>query len=245
MSIAAVLRLLKQTARVAPQVSARDVFVQAFEVGNRSAFFIAVVMTCIGVILTVQSAEQGLRMIGDLNLVGPLFLQLLVREFAPAFVGLLVAARYGAGAAAEIGTMQITEQIDALRMAGAEPVRVLVAPRVVGGILAMPALTLVTGALCYGAGGIAGNLGFGIGWFTFFSPTMLETSDIVLGIVKTAAFGGAVPLVACASGLAARGGAPGVGRSTTHAVIGGSLAVLFLDMVIGAAGQFYVMSTRV
>ena len=244
MNVAAVLRLLRQTLRVAPHVSGRAVFEQAFEVGNRSAFFVAVVMTCIGIILTVQSAEQGLRMTGELSLVGPTFFQLLVREFAPVFVGLLIAARYGASAAAEIGTMQITEQIDALRMAGAEPVRVLVAPRVVGGIVAMPALTLVTGALCYVAGGFAGNVGFGIGWFTFFSPSMVETSDIVVGVVKSVAFGGAVPLVACAAGLTARGGAPGVGRATTQAVIGGSLAVLFLDMVIGAAGQVFVMSTR-
>ncbi len=208
MSIAAVLRLLARTVQVIGKVSPRAALNEAFEVGNRSAFFVAVVMTCIGVIMTVQTAEQSERMIGDLSLVGPLFLQILTRELAPAFVGLLVAARYGAGAAAEIGTMQITEQIDALRMAGAEPVRVLVAPRVVGGILAMPAITVITGAMCYVAGGLAGRFGFGIGWFTFFSPHMLEGSDIVLGLVKTVAFGGAIPLVACASGLAAHGGAP-------------------------------------
>lgn len=239
-----VMALLGHVVRVAPTTSPGAVFKEAFELANRSAFFVAVVMVCVGVIMTVQAAEQSLRMIGDLTLIGPTFLQLLVRELAPCIVALMVAARYGAGAAAEIGTMQITEQIDALRMAGAEPVRVLVAPRVLGGLIGMPALVVTTGALAYLAGGIAASTSFGVGWLTFFNARLLEMSDVVVGVVKAVAFGGAVPLVACASGLAARGGSPGVGRATTSAVIGGSLAVLLLDLVIGAVGQVIVMSAR-
>ncbi len=245
MTVRAVIALLGAVLRGLGRVDPKAAFKEAYELANRSALFVAVVMGSVGVIMTVQSAEQSLRMIGDLALIGPTFLQLLVRELAPSIVALMVAARYGAGAAAEIGTMQITEQIDALRMAGAEPVRVLVAPRFMGGLLGMPVLVVSMGALSFVAGAIAARTGFGVSYLTFFNARMLAISDIVVGLVKAVAFGGAVPLVACAAGFAARGGAPGVGRATTSAVIGGSLAVLFLDLVIGAAGQLYMMSTRV
>lgn len=244
MSIARVFVLLKDVVRTVPATSPRAVFREAYELGNRSAVFACVVMLSVGVIMTVQSAEQSLRMLGDLSLIGPTFLQLLVRELGPSIVGLMVAARYGAGAAAQIGTMQITEQIDALRMAGAEPVRVLVTPRVLGGLVGMPALVLTAGAVAYLAGGITATKQFQVGWFTFFDARMLEVSDITVGVVKSIAFGGAVPLVACASGFSARGGAPGVGRATTSAVIGSSLAVLFLDLLIGGVGQVFVMASR-
>lgn len=245
MSIRSVLMLLVAVMRGVARTDRRAALREVFELANRSAFFVAVVMGCVGIIMTVQGAEQSLRMIGDLALIGPTFLQILVRELGPCIVALMVAARYGAGAAAEIGTMQITEQIDALRMAGAEPVRVLVMPRFVGGIVGMPVLVVTTGALSFFAGGIAASTAFGVSTATFWSSSMIELSDIVVGLVKSIAFGGAVPLVACAAGFAARGGAPGVGRATTSAVIGGSLAVLFLDLVIGAVGQAVVMSTRV
>lgn len=244
MTLRSVFNLLRDVMRVVHTVSARAVFKEAYELGNRSAVFACVVMLSVGVIMTVQSAEQSLRMIGDLALIGPTFLQLLVRELGPSIVALMVAARYGAGAAAQIGTMQITEQIDALRMAGAEPVRVLVAPRILGGLIAMPALVLTAGAVAYFAGGITAAKQFQVGWFTFFDARMLEVSDIAVGVIKSIAFGGAVPLVACASGFAARGGAPGVGKATTNAVIGSSLAVLFLDLIIGGIGQVFVMGSR-
>ena len=244
MKVGDVIALLVRVLRGIGGTDHKAAFKEAYELANKSAFFVAVVMGCVGVIMTVQSAEQSLRMIGDLALIGPTFLQLLVRELAPSIVALTVAARYGAGAAAQIGTMQITEQIDALRMAGAEPVRVLVMPRFVGGIVGMPVLVVSMGALSFVAGAVAAHTGFGVSYPAFFNARMLEVSDIVVGVAKAVAFGGAVPLVACASGFAARGGAPGVGKATTTAVIGGSLAVLFLDLVIGAAGQVYLMSTR-
>jgi phospholipid/cholesterol/gamma-HCH transport system permease protein len=239
-----ITELLRDVLRVMHTTSPRAAFKEAYELGNRSALFACVVMLSVGVIMTVQSAEQSLRLLGDLNLIGPTFLQLLVRELGPTIVALMVAARYGAGAAAQIGTMQITEQIDALRMAGAEPVRVLVTPRIIGGLIGMPAIVLTAGAVSYAAGGITAATQFQVGWFTFFNARMVEVSDITVGVLKAIAFGGAIPLVACACGLSARGGAPGVGRATTNAVIYGSLAVLFLDLLIGGVGQIFVMSSR-
>ena len=92
-------------------------------------------------------------------------------------------------------------------------------------------------AVAFVAGGLAARGAFGIGWDTFFSLRLVELSDVLLGTTKTLAFGFAVPLVACHAGLSARGGAPGVGRATTYAVIGGSTAVLFLDLLIGTIGH--------
>ncbi|MEO0815293.1 MAG: ABC transporter permease, partial [Myxococcota bacterium] len=93
-----------------PHVEAREVFRHAYEVGNRSILFITAIMGFVGAIMVVQASTQAARIIGDLSTIGPGFLQLLVREFAPAIICLMVAARAGAGIAAEIGAMSITEQ---------------------------------------------------------------------------------------------------------------------------------------
>jgi phospholipid/cholesterol/gamma-HCH transport system permease protein len=217
---------------------------QAYELANRAVFFIFVVMSFVGAIMVLQAAAQAQRIVGDLSAIGPAFLQLVVREFGPTIVSLMVAARYGAGVAAELGAMTITEQVDALRMTGATPAGYLVAPRVVGGLAGNVPIVVFGTAVAFVAGGIAGRWAFGIGWETFFSTRLTSLSDVIVGLAKTAAYGVAVPLVACQAGLVARGGAPGVGRATTHAVIGASTAVLFLDLVIGTLGYLIEGASR-
>ena len=106
----------------------------------------------------------------------------------------------------------------------------------VGGLIGcVPAVVLGSG-IAYVAGGVAVHETFGVGWDTYFSLQTVVLADVLTGLAKTVTYGVAVPLVACYAGLEARGGAPGVGRATTFAVIGGSIAVLFLDLVVGAAG---------
>jgi phospholipid/cholesterol/gamma-HCH transport system permease protein len=189
-----------------------------------------------GAILVVQASAQARIMIGDLSAVGPAFLQLLVRQYGPAVVALMVAARYGAATAAEIGTLTITEQVDALRMAGASPVAYLVAPRVLAGGIGMIPLVTLGSAIAFAAGAVVGNLRFGIGWDSFWRSTMVTHGDVLTGAVKALVFGVTVPLCACRAGLRARGGASGVGKATTRAVIGASVAVLFFDLLIGVVG---------
>ena len=121
-------------------------------------------------------------------------------------------------------------------MCGAEPAGFLVLPRLVGGLIGMlPIAAIGTGA-AFVAGALAGRWGFAIAWSSYFRVSLVEWGDLVIGVCKALAYGVAVPLVSCFAGLSARGGAPGVGRATTYAVIGSSIAVLFLDLTVGAIG---------
>ncbi len=222
----------------ARQVEMRELLRHAYEVGNRSVLFITVIMGFVGAIMVIQACLQAARIIGDLSAVGPGFLQLLIREFAPTIICLMVAARAGAGIAAEIGAMTITEQIDALSLSGAEPVAYVVAPRVFGGVLGIIPLVIWGALVAHFSGGMAASGSFDVPWQTYLGLQFVDVSDVVLGAAKALAFGIAVPLVACHAGLHASGGAPGVGRATTGAVIVGSLVVLLLDLLIGTVGHF-------
>ncbi len=233
-TLAANLRLLHHAFLRLWEVEGRRVLQQAYAVANRSLLFVAVTMAFSGAIMLVQAATQAERLLGDLSSVGPAFLQLLVREFGPTVVALMIAARYGAAVAAEIGAMAISEQLDALTMSGVEPVPYLVTPRILGGLLGMAPVAVFGTAIAFVAGGLAARYGFAVGWESFFSTRLLHLEDVLVGVSKATAYGVAVPLAASQAGLAARGGAPGVGRATTRAVIDASLAVLALDLAVGS-----------
>lgn len=235
--LASIVRLGLASLRSLPRLERPEAVRQLFELGNRSLVFVVVVLGFTGTILVIQASLQARRIIGDLSLVGPTFLQLLVREFGPTIVAMMIAARYGAGVAAELGAMQVTEQIDALRMAGEDPPAFLVAPRLVAGVIGTPALVIAGTAAAFAAGGLAAYHGFGVSHAAYYRLSMVAAADVVVGSIKALSFGLAIPLVASQAGLSARGGAAGVGRATTRAVIGASLAVLALDLVIGAAAQ--------
>jgi len=234
------LILLQRCFAYAGQVRREHFFRQAYDVGNRSLFFVTVTMGFTGAIMVIEASIQASRILGDLSLIGPAFLQLLVRDFGPSITALMMATRYGGGVAAEIGTMKTTEQIDALRMTGANPVAYLVAPRVFGGLLGAFPLIIFGCTTSFVAGSIPALYLFEIGWDTYFGFHLLTGSDVALGVAKALAFGLAVPLVSSYAGLSASGGAPGVGRATTHAVIGSSIAVLILDLVVGVLGFLFL-----
>lgn len=229
-------RLLGAVLVRAPRVERRELIRHAFEIGNRSVVFVSAIMVFVGATLVLQAGVQAMRIVGDVSTVGPGFLQLLVREFGPTIICLMVAARAGAGIAAELGAMKITDQVDALRISGAEPVAFLVAPRVLGGALGMVPLVIWGSAVAHVAGGFAMTSEYELAWETYLGVQLVQGVDVAVGMSKALAFGFAVPLVACRSGLAAHGGAPGVGRAATRAVIVGSLVVLLLDLIIGVFG---------
>lgn len=232
--VAGALGLLVAAVRERRLLERQGLWRQAYIVANGSIPFIVVVMSFIGAIMVIQASVQAQRIIGDLSAIGPGFLQLLVREFAPTLVALMVAARYGAGIAAELASLTVTEQVFALRLSGAEPGGYLVLPRTLAGLLAAVPLTVLGAACAFGAGYLAARQGFGVRFDTYFRLGYTAYSDVLVGGVKALAFGAVVPLVASHAGLSARGGAPGVGRATTIAVIGASIAVLALDLLIGA-----------
>lgn len=199
---------------------------------NQSLTFVVVAMSFVGMIMVYQSTEQLARAIGDTHLVGASFLKLLVRVLGPTVIGLLIACRVGAGIAAEIGAMAVTDQLDAMRMCAAEPIEVLMVPRLRGGIVAGLVLAVLGSAAAVVAGLLTGLICFAMAPSTYWNLELIATSDVVQGLVKALTYGIAVPVVSGACGLAARGGARGVGQATTDAVVGSSFAIVVLDSLI-------------
>ncbi len=204
----------------------------AYRFTNGSAVFVVIAMAFVGMIMVYQSTEQLNRAVGDTTLVGASFLKLLVRVLGPTVIGMLLACRVGAGIAAEIGAMAVTDQLDAKRMCAADPVEVLMVPRLRGGILAALTLTIIGCFAAVIAGMYTGLAWFGMSPATYFNFSLIATVDTVQGLAKAFSYGVAVPIVSGACGLAAWGGARGVGQATTDAVVGSSFVIVMLDSVI-------------
>ncbi|MGN7661184.1 MAG: MlaE family ABC transporter permease [Anaplasma sp.] len=158
----------------------------------------------------------------------------VIRELGPVLIGLIVAGRVGASVAAEIGTMRITEQIDALHTLGANPFQYLVAPRIVAAVIAMPLLIVYTDLLGIFGGYSVGTWGLGYDSWEYIGGVVefLRLRDVVVGLVKAAAFGFIIALVACYSGYYCSGGARGVGAATKNAVVSASMLIVWLNYVI-------------
>lgn len=211
---------------------------QMHNIGNRSVVFIIVTLGFLGMVMTYQGCLQIGRVTGDYSQVGPQFLRLLVSDFGPTLTGMMLATRVGAGIAAEIGSMKVTEQIDALRMSGVLPIDYLIVPRFLACLVMTLMLTVVGGAVMYVAGGLTAHYSFGVNLNSFYDLTMVRWRHLAMMIVKALAYGAAIPIVAGFCGLRARGSSEGVGWATTAAVIGGSFAVIVLDFIISASALF-------
>lgn len=208
----------------------------AYEIGNRSLFFLSVTMGFIGMILVYQSGLQALRVVPDLTLLGATFLEMLVRDLAASLGAMMLATRVGAGIAAEVGSMVVTEQVDALRMSGVDPVDWLIVPRFLASLLMTAVLIAWAGFVSYAAGGATAYFVFDVQLRTYLDASLLDTGDVVIGITKCFAYGGAIPVVSGWCGLTAKGGSEGVGWATTRAVVNSSLAVIVLNFFISGIG---------
>lgn len=212
------------------------IFEQMYDVGNRSIVFITVTLGFLGMILIYQAGNQALRITGDLQMLGGLFLQLLLREFAPTIAAMMIATRVATGMAAQIGSMVVTEQVDALQMCAAQPVDYLVVPRFIATTIMMVILTIFAAFVSYVAGALTAHYAFGLNFRTFVDLSFISWFDINIGLTKALAYGMAIPIIACHAGLNVFGGSEGVGRATTQAVVNASLAVVILDFVISGLG---------
>jgi len=215
------------------------VLAQMYAIGNRSLVFVAVTLGFIGMVMMYQACLQFSRAIGDLSQVGLQFLRLVVSDFGPTLTAMMLATRVGAGIAAEIGSMKVTEQLDALRMSGVLPIDYLLVPRFLASIVMTVALTILGAAIMYGAGGLTAWLSFGVNPRTFFDPAMVQPRHLALGLIKAVTYGAAIPIVAGFCGLRARGSSEGVGWATTAAVVGSSFAVIALDFAL-SVGALWV-----
>lgn len=211
------------------------VLVQMYEIGNRSIFFLTVVMGFIGMIMVFQAGQQTKRVIPDLTMLGANYLELLVRDLAASIGALMLATRVGAGIAAEIGSMVVTEQVDALRMSAADPVDYLIKPRFIASLIMTTCLIIWSAAVAFTAGMITAYSMFDVSPETFINVSLVDASDLATGLAKCVAYGAAIPVVAGHSGLSTFGGSEGVGWATTRAVVNSSLAVIVLNMLISAA----------
>ena len=209
---------------------------QMYEIGNRSLVFLCVVMGFIGMILVYQAGLQTLRVVPDLSLLGATFLELLVRDLAASICALMLATRVGAGIAAEIGSMVVTEQVDALRMCAADPVDYLIKPRFVASLIMTGILVVIAACVAFSTGMVTAYVFFDINPRTFANVTLVDWGDLTVGLAKCVAYGAAIPIVSGQSGLSTFGGSEGVGWATTRAVVNSSLAVIILNFFISGAG---------
>ncbi|MCK6570431.1 ABC transporter permease [Myxococcota bacterium] len=206
---------------------------QMFQVGNRSVFFILVTMGFLGAILNFQTGFQAMRLFGDTSLLGAATLPLLVRQLGPTLCGLMVAIRVGTGIAAEIGSMVVTEQVDALRMCNAQPVDYLIKPRFIACTIMVPVLWVIGTTIAFLCGMYVTWASFHTIPATYMNFDLIRLPDVVEGASKALVFGMVIPVIAGHSGFAARGGSEGVGSATTQAVVNASLAVIALDFLLG------------
>jgi phospholipid/cholesterol/gamma-HCH transport system permease protein len=203
------------------------------QVGVRSISIIGITSLFIGMVLALQTA-YSLEEFGGKLFIGKVVSLSLIRELAPVLMSLMVGGRVGAGITAELGTMKVTEQIDALRALATNPVRKLVVPRVLATTLMFPLLTIVSNAV-----GIFGGLLIAVGNLhlsaNYYLRSVIETvkyNDLASGVAKTFFFGFSIGLIACFNGLRTSGGADGVGRSTTMTVVTGAITVLIMDFFL-------------
>jgi phospholipid/cholesterol/gamma-HCH transport system permease protein len=209
-----------------------------YEIGNKSIFFLTVVMGFLGMILVYQSGVQAKRVIPDLTLLGATYLELLVRSLAADIGALMLATRVGAGIAAEIGSMVVTEQTDALRMCAADPVDYLIKPRFFASLVMTMVLIIWSAAVAFTSGMVTAYSFFDVPPRTFCNVSLVDVGDLTVGLTKCLAYGAAIPVVSGYCGLSTFGGSEGVGWATTRAVVNSSLAVIVLNFFISAAGIF-------
>ncbi len=207
-----------------------------YEMGNRSLVFISITMGFIGMILVYQAGIQTTRVLPDFSQLGAAYLELLVRDLAASLGALMLATRVGAGIAAEIGSMVVTEQVDALRMCAADPIDFLVVPRFLASMVMTLVLVVWSAVVAFIAGLGTAYIAFGVNPRTFINLDLVDYGDMTTGLAKCVAYGAAIPIVSSYCGLSTFGGSEGVGWATTRAVVNSSLAIIVLNFFISGTG---------
>lgn len=218
-----------------PPFEVRNIFKQMLEIGVRSLPVVLITAVFTGMVLALQT-YTGFKRFGAEALVGSVVALSMTREMGPVLTGLIVAGRAGAAMAAELGTMRVTEQIDALETLATNPIKYLIVPRFLSGLIMLPALTIVADIIGI-FGGYAVTVGlYGTSSTVYWHRTWnyLEVSDINNGLIKACFFGASIALISCYKGFVARGGAEGVGKATTGAVVLSFMTILVSDYFLSA-----------
>ncbi|MBL8603674.1 MAG: ABC transporter permease [Myxococcales bacterium] len=211
----------------------RELINQIESMGVRSVSIALITAVFVGMVMTVQFAF-GLERFGATDYVGRVIGLSITRELAPSLTALVVGSRIGSGMAAELGAMSVTEQIDAIRALGADPVKKLVVPRLLACVVLIPVLALFADVVGFGGAMVVANLQFDTP-MGFFFRTALESinmQDFLSGVGKAPFFGVTIAIIGCYYGMHTRGGTEGVGRSTTRTVVASAVAVLVTDFFL-------------
>ncbi len=216
-----------------PPFYPRLILQQFLRIGYFSLPVVGLTAIFSGAVLALQSYSGFSRFNAESTIATVVVLS-ITRELGPVLAGLMVAGRVGASMAAAIGTMKVTEQIDALRTLSTNPFKYLIAPRVIAAILTMPLLVLIADIIGVMGGYLVSVhvLGFSAGPYLANSFKFLEAIDVVSGLVKAAFFGFVIAIMGCYFGYNSKGGAEGVGIATTNAVVSSSIMILLLNYII-------------
>jgi phospholipid/cholesterol/gamma-HCH transport system permease protein len=211
----------------------RNLFKQMEFVGVQSLFVVILTGAFTGMVLALQS-YNALKRFGAESMVGPTVALSMARELGPVLTGLMVSGRAGSAMATELATMRVTEQIDALFTMGVNPIKYLVTPRVIAGLLMLPVLAIVSDFVGVLGGYMVGVKFLGINPGVYIGRTVdyVAVGDIFDGLIKAFCFGIIITLSACYNGYYATGGAEGVGRAATRAVVMGCVLILVSDYII-------------
>ncbi|MBM4272016.1 MAG: ABC transporter permease [Deltaproteobacteria bacterium] len=220
---------------VRPPLKIRDIFKQMEFVGVKSIFVVVLTGGFTGMVMALQG-YHGFKMFSAEALVGSTVALGMTRELGPVLTSLMVTARAGSAMTAELGTMRVTEQIDALYVMAANPIKHLIVPRIIAGVLMVPILTIVADFV-----GILGGYFVGVevlninpGVFVKNIYKYVELDDIFNGLIKSAFFGLILSLIGCYKGFNTEGGAEGVGKAITEAVVLSSISILVSDYFLTA-----------
>lgn len=212
----------------------KETLQQLHFVANGSVFII-IFCVCFAAVVTILESSFHMKLVIQNDSMVPGFAALLIlRELGAVVTALLLTSRVGAGFAAEIGSMQVTEQIDALKMLGIEPVNYLVVPRLIASVLGCMFLVAIANSVCLLCSLLVSEVSLGYTSAIFFAAMkrFVEFKDFIFALIKGAVFGAVIPLMSCYFGFLCKPGADGVGKATTQSVVFSSIGIIVLDFVL-------------
>jgi phospholipid/cholesterol/gamma-HCH transport system permease protein len=220
-------------ATVQPPFYFRNLLRQMVEIGYFSLPVVGLTAIFTGMVLALQSYTGFARFSAE-GAIANVVVVSITRELGPVLAGLMVAGRIGAAMAAEIGTMRVTEQIDALTTLSTNPMKYMVAPRLVAGVLMLPFLVIIADIIGVFGGYLIAVFKLGFNPANYIQSTweFMRLEDVVSGLVKAAVFGFIITLMGCYHGYHSRGGAQGVGAATTNAVVSAAILILSTDYIL-------------
>ena len=221
---------------IRPPFYFKQIWRQILEIGYFSMPVVGLTAIFTGMVLALQSYAGFTRLSAPESAIATIVVLSITRELGPVLAGLMVAGRIGAAIAAELGTMRVTEQVDALVTLSTNPFKYLIVPRVIAGLIVLPILVLCADAIGVLGGYLVAvkKLHFNSALYIDQTFKYLEARDVISGLIKAGVFGFVITLLGCYHGYSSRGGAQGVGQATTNAVVSASILILMLNYLLTA-----------